>query len=123
MAIHVRESFLDDSEDGRLDFFRHPGKNVGMKGERDLELAALRQAVNVPVERGAQTCFVEQRRMEQVRGLADFLKDFAHSLAELLVAAGGVEFHFYGGHMLGEIVVKFAGDAAALFVLDLEQGS
>ena len=53
MAIHVRESFLDDSEDGRLDFFRHPGKNVGMKAERDLELAALGKAVHVPVERGA----------------------------------------------------------------------
>src|ERR1700722_1527722 len=92
-----------------------------MKCERDLELASLHQAIDVPMKSGAKTRFVEQRRMQEVRGLSDLLEDCAHRGTQVLVAAARVDIHFDGGDVLCEIVVELSGDPATLFILDLQQ--
>lgn len=121
VSIDVAERFLDDPEDGHLDIFGNTLEDVGNEREGNLELAALHETVNVPMKSCAETGFVEQGRMEKVRGLANFLEDGAHGIAEVRVAAAGVDVHFYGGDVLREIVVEFTCNSAALFVLNVQE--
>ena len=82
VAKNVAERFLNDPENGHLDFFRNAREDVGMKCERNLELASLHEAIDVPVKGGAEAGFVQERGMKKVRGFANFLQDCAHGVAQ-----------------------------------------
>ena len=66
MAMHVGEGFLDDAEDGGFTF---AGQAAQVRGQFQfhLNVAAFGKFFDEPAQRGAQTHFVEQRRMQQVR--------------------------------------------------------
>src|ERR1700722_4294925 len=74
VAGNCGQTFLDDAEDGE---FQVTGQAVEFgDGKIDLDGGALLQAFDVPSQGGAESEFIEQRRMQQIRGGAKFLIQF-----------------------------------------------
>ena len=66
MAMHVGQRFLHDAEDGGFTF---AGQAAQVRGRFQFHrnVAAFGKFFDEPAQRGVQTHFVEQRRMQQVR--------------------------------------------------------
>jgi hypothetical protein len=98
--------------------------------QRGRYLAAASETFDEPSRGSAETGFIEQRRVQQVRqstsvrnGTIDQSLSVTkvHCRAILLSGGENVEIDFGGCEILPEAVVKFAGDAAALFILNSYQ--
>ena len=77
MPVHIGERFLHDAEDGDLHLVGKPPE-FGGKLEVHINPAALGESFHEPAQRRFQSGLVEQRRMEQVRHGAEFLRQLAH---------------------------------------------
>ena len=134
IAMDVGEAFLHDAEQRHLDFGGETAE-IGEMLTFELDAAALLKTFGVPADGGAETGFVEQRGMEQIGKRANFFADHANDLAafvERFLALGflrveqardAIERHGERGDFLAGRVVEIARDAAALFVLKLEQAA
>src|SRR5208283_178303 len=109
MALNVGEAFLNDAEEGDFDGLRQAAEVLG------------------------KAKFIEQRRMEKVGEGADFAGHLLQKGAGFFEGAFGgfaegggrltdlSKAQVHGQNGLRHAIVKFAADAAALFVLQLEQ--
>jgi len=132
MAMHVGEAFLDDAENGQLGLAREAAEIIG-DIDRNIEAAAFVEAASVPGDGFAEAAFVEKRRMEKIRGGANFLAKFSNEFGAVFGFAGenGIdlageaddagEVHAQSSEILAGAVVEFAGDVAAFFVLHLHE--
>ena len=132
MTVNVGKGFLNQAEDCGLQDLRKPAQLAGhVQGH--FEAAAGGESVDIPAERRNQACFVEKRRMQQVRHGSKLAAHFFHHGFGVLENAlplwiGTYEFRFQPVHIqlqshqqLPRTVVQFAGDSPALFILRLQQ--
>ena len=129
VAVNVGEGFLNDAEQSDLD---RAGEAAEVVGEIHLNVhtAASSKALDVPLDGGRESGFVEQGRVEQVRdgagfaaGLVNELDSFGEGGVSGDGLAGDGEVHFYGSQVLADAVVEFARETAAFFILKAEEAS
>jgi|SRR5208282_379422 len=132
MALNVGEAFLNDAEEGDFDGLRQAAEVLG-KDKFGFNAAALAETADIFLESGDQAKFIEQRRMEKVGEGADFAGHLLQKGAGFFEGAFGgfaegggrltdlSKAQVHGQNGLRHAIVKFAADAAALFVLQLEQ--
>jgi hypothetical protein len=132
MALDVAEAFLNDAEESGLEGLRKAGK-IGEEIELGVDAAAFAEAEDVFLESRDEAEFVKEGRMQEKGEGADFARHLTHEGA-------GLEQGFFGGRVQGvdgmanlseaevdgenglsEAVVEFAANAAAFFVLELEE--
>jgi len=65
MTMDIGEAFLHHPEDGELHFFGKPLEAL-WDVELRYDLAAFGESLDVAVKRRGETCFIQQRRMQQV---------------------------------------------------------
>ena len=70
--MNVGQTLLHDAEYHQLHFAGESAE-VFRNFQRDIQLAALVQALNVPKQRSGKPGLVQQRRVQQIRSRADFL--------------------------------------------------
>src|ERR1035438_3972601 len=66
VPMHVRQTFLENTEKGNLHVHRQPFR-VGRKVEGYVQSTALGKALDVPLRRAAKAYLIQQRWMQQVR--------------------------------------------------------
>jgi hypothetical protein len=132
MALDVGETLLGDAEERGFGDLGKTAKTC-KEFERGFDAAALAETVHVFLKSGDEAEVVEQRRMQEVRESTDFAGHLLEEFAGLFERAvrgfverlGGLaelrEAEIYGENGLRHAVVKFAADAAALFILELEE--
>ena len=132
VAADVAEAFLHDAEQRQLDFVGRSFE-IGRRVERDVNAAALREALGVFADGGGQPQFIQQRWMQQVGMGADFLRtllDHRQAVGEQLFRAAargarGVlkqpDGHAQRGKFLAGGIVQLAGDAAAFLLFGAVQ--
>src|ERR1700722_14815782 len=130
-AVHVGERFLHDAEDGGFTFAGEASE-VRRQLDFDRNVAALGKFLDEPAQRGLQTHFVEQRRMQQVRDGAQVIGHVAQDFQAVGQHVFGprsqfgrlgldhAEVHGQRGEPTAGGVVQVAGDAAALFILQMK---
>ena len=77
--MHIRESLLHSAEQGSLYISVQPIK-LWWQTQVYLDAAAFGEAVHVPASGGAKTCFIQQRRMQQVRDGTCLRQTLVHNL-------------------------------------------
>ena len=132
MALNVGEAFLDDAEQGGFDRLGQAGE-LRAELEASVDAAAFAEPLEVFVERGDETEIIEKRRVEKIGKSADFARHllgegtgfFERASSGLIVRMDGLaclsETEIDGQDGLRKAVVELATDAAALFVLELEE--
>ena len=69
--MDICQAFLHQSEDGKL-HIAWQSSNIGGNIQRDGYVTAFCQPLYIHVKGGRETAFVQQRRMQKVRGSAYF---------------------------------------------------
>jgi hypothetical protein len=119
MFEDVAERFLGDAVQHELQV---PGQFRGREGQVDGRAAAFEEQAALGFESGRQTEVIEHRGMELAGEAVDVVRDAGDLFLDALVAeVGGGDGD--GGQALREIVVEFAGDAAALVFLRAHQAA
>src|SRR5450432_88559 len=120
---------LVDVGEGLLNYAENSGFEIGLKarkywrgdGQGNLDLAALGEALDIPMQRGTQTGFVEERRVQQVREIANGGDEGVHIFVEAFVGVGFGQEHLEADQLLTKVVVKLASETAALLILNLQE--
>ena len=126
VAMDVGERFLENTEEHEFGGARQAAHVIGNIGDQ-FDAAAFGEAFGVPARGGSEANFVEERRMEKVRDgarlgdrfgkeLIDFGKKF---IVGIFLSQNG-HVHLGECEELAQAVVEFAGEFAALFILELE---
>src|ERR1700692_4156855 len=68
--MHVRQSFLHDSKHCNLSLAGKPSE-VGWNLQGDMNICAFRKLLRIPLNSGGKPRFIEGRRMEEVRKVAN----------------------------------------------------
>ena len=135
MAEDIGQSFLNDAENGGFDLRCRAEENrAALPRGKVSNAAALCESLQVPLQRGMQTDFVEQRRMQKMRNAAHLLDGVIDERARvgggLLLAvppAASAErsrpTSSWPRQILPQAIVQFASDAAALFILRRNQAA
>jgi len=127
VAMDVGQAFLQHAEENELAVARGAIHVVGDIGV-NFNAAALGEALQKPSGGGGDASLVEQGRMQEIRGGADFLQGLVGESVEIIdeefeVRGRGFglpnesDGHFHGGEGLSGGVVQLAGNLAALIVL------
>src|SRR5215510_15817468 len=127
MAVNVGKAFLHEPENGRFGI-SGPAAEIFGEIEVDGDFAALGEAFDIDLERGAKSHFIEQGRMEEMgngANIAGHIADQSAAVGHLVCGFGETlkvggdagKIHGKGCQQLADAVVKFTGKAASLFVL------
>ncbi len=129
--MNVCKTLLHGTENRRFRLTRQPLKTRG-DFQIHFDLAAFGESIDVPVESGRKSRFVEQRWMEQVGDGADLSTEFLYQSRTVVNRTGSLgeafdvgshrrKVHSEGGQHLAYAVVQLAGDAPSLIILQLHQ--
>src|ERR1035438_2258211 len=83
VPMHVRQTFLENTEKGNLHVHRQPFR-VGRKVEGYVQSTALGKALDVPLRRTSKAYLIQQRWMQQVRHGPYFLNCLIRQFGRLL---------------------------------------
>ncbi len=132
MALNIGETLLNDAEEGDFDELGQAAEMLG-KDELSFDTAAVTEAMDVFLESGDQAEFIQQGRMKEIREGADFTRHMLEQGASLFEGVlrrfaegrGGLadlgEAQVDRKNGLREAIVEFAANAAALFILEIEE--
>ena len=125
VAVNICETLLQDPEKAERHWL---GQLIHIVGEFDFDFnpAALSKPFQVPLGGGGKACFIQQRRMQQMRnsprfgyGLVQEVNGFCEK-AFLAVRGKHLQVHLHAGKVLPQTVVEFAGKFSAFCVLQLQ---
>src|SRR5205807_6800372 len=88
MAMNVRQTFLDNTENGRFQVGRQAPK-ITRNFQVYFDLAALRESFQVQPQSGGKSDFIQERRMQQMRNRPHFVGEFAEKPQALPNYLGG----------------------------------
>src|SRR6266851_4341768 len=131
MAMNVRQTFLDNPENGRFQIARQASEST-RNFQVHFDLAALRESFQVQPQSRGKSDFIQERRMQQMRNRPHFIGEFAEKPQTLLNYLGGTrsalavfgqgsQLHAHCGEHLSGTVVEFASDASSFLVLQPQQ--
>src|ERR1700722_12245992 len=130
--MNVRQALLYHPEGRQFQVSRQPSQ-VLRQLERNLDVAALAEPVNVPAKGGLQADFLEQWRMQQVGQRSQLRRNLSDDRRVVLESLGQVgtpllrfrfkrrQIHAQERQTLSRAVVQIPGDPAPFFVLHPQQ--
>src|ERR1039458_1919343 len=83
MPEHVRQRFLDDTEDRGFDIRLEPTEIGRLKLESNLDPATIRKPFQIPAKSGNQANLVQQRRVQKMRNRANLLDRAVYQFARV----------------------------------------
>jgi hypothetical protein len=134
MALNVGKTLLHDPKESGFGVLGQTGE-AGLEIQLNGDAAAFAEPLGIFLDGGNEAELVEERRMQEVRKganlaghffkqAAGFGKGMLRTFAKGIRGLHGLgEIQIHGEDTLRETVVKFAPEAAALLILELEQTS